>query len=214
LADARINAVLMLVVAAGRGDLVKVTSLLEAWLRGKGSKVDKAHGEHGITALYPAVEYGDRARAAAMVTALLRAGARVDKTQSAGRTPLHKAAQRGHEAVVALLLSIRPRQPLQRLSAALRCPLQGGWGTWRWWHCCFKQGALVDKADSHGATPLYSAASSGHVAVVDLLLQAGVNSATNDGSTPLMFAAQEGHDAVVAALLRAGSIVDMAKGEP
>jgi len=184
LADARINAVLMLVVAAGRGDLVKVTSLLEAWLRGKGSKVDKAHGEHGITALYAAVEYGDRACAAAMVTALLRAGASVDKTQSAGRTPLHKAAQRGHEAVVALLhqAGADVNKATATTSTVIRCAalsIAGGWGTWRWWHCCFKQGALVDKAHSHGATPLYSAASSGHVAVVDLLLQAGVSKLRN-----------------------------------
>uniref|UniRef100_A0A7S0SKV2 Uncharacterized protein n=1 Tax=Mantoniella antarctica TaxID=81844 RepID=A0A7S0SKV2_9CHLO len=128
----------MLVVASGRGDLV--TSLLEA-----GSKIDKAHGEHGITALYAAVEYGDRACAAAMVTALLRAGASVDKTQSAGRTPLHKAAQRGHEAVMALLhqAGADVNKATATTSTVIRC------------------------------AALSIAGGLGHVAVVALLLQAG-----------------------------------------
>jgi ankyrin repeat protein len=216
LGDARNNAVLTLVVAAGRGDVAKVTSLLE-----EGSKVDKAHGEHGITALYAAAEYGNRACAAAVVTALLRAGASIDKTESTGRTPLHMAAHRGHEAVVVLLLQAGAdvNKATANTSIVVSCTalsLAGGGGHVAVVALLLQAGALVDKADDYGATPLSTAAGCGHVAVVDLLLQAGacVNSADKDGSTPLMFAAQEGHEAVVAALLRAWPVVDMAKGQP
>ena len=54
-------------------------------------------------------------------------------------------------------------------------------------------GADVNKARNDGWTPLYSAASKGHEAVVKALIEAGadVNKAENDGWTPLYIAAQK-----------------------
>ena len=100
LGEERDNAVLSLVVAAGRGDLAKVRSLLVA-----GSKVDKTKGEKRITALYAAADYGCRCGCTvALVTELLGAGARVDKTVAGGGTPLIAATRKGNTVVVDLLL--------------------------------------------------------------------------------------------------------------
>jgi ankyrin repeat protein len=56
---------------------------------------------HGWTPLYWAAWNGHTA----VVTALLGAGAALDKIDEVGRTPLHNAAQNGHTAVVTALLA-------------------------------------------------------------------------------------------------------------
>jgi len=64
----------------------------------------------------------------------------------------------------------------------------------------------------HGWSPLFVAVQIGDVAVLQVLLQAGVNVNKVDagGLTPLYMAAMWGHAAVTAALLNAGATGDMA----
>eukprot|EP00002_Diphylleia_rotans_P020857 TRINITY_DN4054_c0_g1_i4.p1 TRINITY_DN4054_c0_g1~~TRINITY_DN4054_c0_g1_i4.p1 ORF type:complete len:218 (+),score=50.68 TRINITY_DN4054_c0_g1_i4:61-714(+) len=62
---------------------------------------------------------------------------------------------------------------------------------------------LVNQKDGDSWTPLHSAASAGHVDVVEFLLQNGakVDATTNEGRTPLFYAASKNHDLVVQLLL-------------
>ncbi|XP_022258580.1 uncharacterized protein LOC106474548, partial [Limulus polyphemus] len=68
--------------------------------------------------------------------------------------------------------------------------------------------------DHDNETPLHVAASSGHLVVVHLLLQAGavLDHLTNQLYTPLMYSVQAGHTSVVEYLVKAGAQLD-ARGE-
>ncbi|XP_076311848.1 LOW QUALITY PROTEIN: histone-lysine N-methyltransferase EHMT2-like [Tachypleus tridentatus] len=68
--------------------------------------------------------------------------------------------------------------------------------------------------DHDNETPLHIAASSGHLVVVHLLLQAGAvfDHLTNQLYTPLMYSVEAGHTSVVEYLVKAGAQLD-ARGE-
>ena len=68
-------------------------------------------------------------------------------------------------------------------------------------------GAVVNKAESNGATSLMFAAQNGHAEVVRALLAAGadVNAANKNGVTALMASNQNGHAEVVHTLVTAGA---------
>jgi ankyrin repeat protein len=128
-------------------------------------------------------------------------------------TGLHLAAERGHEAVVKLLLArsdinvnasdVRGETPL--LYAAER-------GHKAVVKLLLAQSDInVNASDNLGRTPLMNAAKGGHEAAVKLLLaqsNINVNASDANGWRPLFFAAMEGHEAV-ANLLLARSDVDV-----
>jgi ankyrin repeat protein len=66
---------------------------------------------------------------------------------------------------------------------------------------------------SDGITPLMSASSNGHIAVVNSLLKAGadVNKERKQGGTALDLASQNGHITIVDLLLKAGADVNKAR---
>ena len=70
-----------------------------------------------------------------------------------------------------------------------------------------RPGEDVNRANFEGWTPLYMAASEGHMDIVNALLEAGAdpNEADNRGQTPLYRAAYWGHTEIVEALLEAGA---------
>jgi hypothetical protein len=78
--------------------------------------------------------------------------------------------------------------------------------------CLIDRGADVNKANSHGETPLWWASSKGHLEVVRALLdaKAEVNKAANGGQTPLYWASFYGHLEVVRALIDRGADVNKA----
>jgi len=70
--------------------------------------------------------------------------------------------------------------------------------------------ADVNRTNSDGATPLYSAAERGHVDVAGLLIEhrAEVNRAQSRGATPLFIASQKGHVDLACSLARARAELD------
>src|ERR1700722_14607775 len=131
-----------------------------------------------------------------------------DVKDTNGRTPLSRAAEKGHEAVVKLLLdkvgvdldskdTIYGQTPLSRAAEnghemVVKLLLD-------------KEGVDPDSKTIDGRTPLSRAAQMGHEAVVKLLLdKEGVDPDSKDttyGQTPLSWAAENGHEAVVKLLL-------------
>lgn len=118
-----------------------------------------------------------------IIRILLEEGANIAIKNVRGRTPLHLAAEKGHEGAVRLLME----------HGATADQAAG----------------FLDRA---GNTPLHSAAKNGHEAVVRVLLEMGVDCTitTKSGATPLHWAAKMGHEAVVAALLENEAVVDAA----
>ena len=146
-----------------------------------------------------------------IIIRLLRDRYDPDLQDSYGWTPLSWAAERGHEAVVKLLLETgkvdvdskdsNGRTPLSRAAeggheAVAKLLLETG-------------KVDVDSKDSNGRTPLLRAAEGGHEAVVKLLLKTGkvdVDSKDSNNRTPLLRAAEGGHEAVVKLLLETGKV--------
>ena len=135
-----------------------------------------------------------------------------DLQDSDRRTPLSWAAERGHEAVVKLLLETDKVDVDSKDNYDGRTPLS--WAAERGHEAVVKllleTGKVdVDSKDSqYGRTPLSLAAMRGHEAVVKLLLETGkvdVDSKDNYGQTPLSLAAMRGHETVVK-LLQRGTI--------
>jgi ankyrin repeat protein len=142
------------------------------------------------------------------IMALIQNGVELDCIDPCGRTPLSRAAELGHEAVVKLLLAADEVDPDSKKNASDRTPLSYAA---RMGHEAVVElllGAGVNpdsKAGTDDRTPLSHAAQMGHEAVVKLLLaQDGVDPDSHgwlDGITPLLYAASNGCDAVVKLLL-------------
>jgi ankyrin repeat protein len=171
----RDNEVLSLVIAAGRLDLAKVRSLLLEGLR-----VDKTKGEHKITALYAAADnlHGD-IRAEAVITELLRAGARVDKAVSGGRTPLLAAVRKNNINAVELLLQggadankgdDEGAYPLMVAVYNIGDLSDRGLPVLK--HL-LTAGADTNRANDKGTTPLYAAVGSDNAVAVELNASSG-----------------------------------------
>ena len=64
-------------------------------------------------------------------------------------------------------------------------------------------GALLDKANDYGKTPLYRASCNGHLEIVRVLTASGalLDIAANNGETPLYRASDEGHLEIVMLLI-------------
>ena len=127
-----------------------------------------------------------------------------------GRTALAWAAERGHEAVVGMLLEREDINPDQ--ADALRSRTSLWWAARRGHEGVAKM--LLGRKDvnpdavdtKYGATPLSMAATNGHERVVKMLLERkDVNPDHADakgGFTPLSRAAKNGHEGVVKLLLK------------
>lgn len=147
-----------------------------------------------------AVKIGDLSEIAAQ----LQRGVDPDTTDIEGNTLLMIAAREGHEAVVELLLTQRPKLNARNSAGdnALRLAAIGG-----------KTG-IVKKLVAAGArintpdwTPLIYACFGNHIEIVRYLIQmkADVNAASENGTTALMVAAQHGHVELVRLLLGANA---------
>ncbi|VDI59306.1 Hypothetical predicted protein [Mytilus galloprovincialis] len=128
----------------------------------------------------------------------------VNKTDDKSRSPLYKASERGHSAVVRLLLE-NNADPFQCDDHEV-CPFyiacQGG-------HIdtvklLLQNNADVSQCNVNGESPLYAACQGGHKDTVELLLQnnAEVSQCDVYGESPLYAACQGGHKDIVELLLK------------
>ena len=144
-----------------------------------------------------------------MARMLLRIGAKVNRADYYGRTPLYVACREGHVETARLLLRNgakvnRATKDGTPLYAACK---NGHVAVAR---LLIDKGAAVDWATKDGATPLYVACAYGRVAAARLLLEKGaaVDRATNYGQTPLFIACQKGHVDAVRLLLERGAVFE------
>ncbi|CAE7223954.1 ANK1 [Symbiodinium sp. CCMP2592] len=109
-------------------------------------------------------------------------------------TPLHLAAERGHQNVARLLLA--EKADVQQAFATTEITalhVAAARGHVPVLHTLIEAGAGVNKANAAGATPLHCAVAKGHVEAITALLQssADTNSICHDGKSPLHFAAYQ-----------------------
>lgn len=147
----------------------------------------------------------------ALVDLLLERGADVNaKDEWEGRyfTPLHVAAEEGHEAVARRLLDAGadPMPRSQHHDTPLhRAALRGRVATVR---LLLDRGADVNADSRINDTALHLAAGQGHAAVIQVLLEAGASVNVEPGrASALHLAAKGGHVEVVRLLLAAGADV-------
>lgn len=188
--------------AAGQGDLELVTKLLNAGANGKSG----VRGCRGRTLLDAAAEGGNEK----VVGALLAAGSGKDVNVRSGskrRSPLHRAALMGHEAVATALLLAGADVTL--IDSEKRRPLHLAVRGGHHQVACnlLLAGSTPNAKDKRGDAALHVAASMGHAKVVDALLLRGAdkNLLDNLGRASLHLAAEHGHHLVVDALLTAGA---------
>lgn len=124
-----------------------------------------------------------------------------------GRTPLSRAAGKGHVAVVMLLL--RNGAAADSLDAFNRSPLSwaSGNGHTAIARLLLQAGAKIDSKANNGRTPLSWAAGKGHEGVVELLigLNADICHQDDDGLSPSAWAAQYGYSEVMNLLMQRGT---------
>ncbi len=133
--------------------------------------------------------------------------AAVTETDSAGNTPLHRAASKGQAAAVELLLAAgadvdalndRGAAPLHQAAAA---------GDAATVAALLAAGADPSTADNDGATPLHVAAEQGQAELAEAIAVAGadLNVTNHNGRTPLDAADEKEHAAVSDLLRRHGA---------
>ena len=179
--------------------------------------------------LYDACEKGkvDAARL------LLDKGAKVNRADEYGRTPLYIACQQGHVDAARLLLergaafkddgsafcegdTVEARYQGQKYYPG-KISRDCGEGKY---DIAYDDGDKEEGVDARlirkqTLSPLYAACEKGHVDAARLLLDKGaeVNPADEDGATPLFIACQEGHVDAARLLLDNGAEVDRATND-
>ena len=148
---------------------------------------------------------------------LLRAGAKADKADDYGVTPLSLACTNGSAAMIKRLLEAGA-DPNLALPTTGETPLMTASrsGNVDAVRALLTRGATVDATEPHRhQTALMWAAAEGHTPVVEALVAAGakVGAQTTGGFTPLLFSARVGNIDTAKSLLAAGAAIDQASAD-
>jgi ankyrin repeat protein len=134
-----------------------------------------------------------------------------DLKDSYSRTPLSWAAEKGHQAVVQLLLEKGADIEAKDIKYGRTPLLWAGWGRKTVFQLLLEKGANIEAKNNNGQTLLLLAALHGHKAVVQLLLEKGADIEAKDtlyGQTSLLLAAEIGYKAIVQLLLEKGADIE------
>ena len=144
-----------------------------------------------------------------VVKMLLDKGAKPDKFNDFGRSPLHWASNNNYVDVVQLLLDSDANPNLATTDENLT-PLffAAFWDSKDVVPILLDNGADPNKASSDGTTPLILAACFDHKDIIQLLLDGGAdpNKADEEGATPLSEAFRRGHFDIVNILKAEGAL--------
>ena len=146
-------------------------------------------------------------------------GTDVNAKREDGSTPLHGAAEGGHEEIVKLLIAAGADLH------ATTVPMLGG-GGWTPLHSAarlghrgivellIEKGTDVNAMDSSGKSALHDAALEGHKEIVELLITKGADLNAESGyyGTPLHMAAGIGHEEIVELLIANGADMNLKDG--
>jgi ankyrin repeat protein/predicted Ser/Thr protein kinase len=192
-----------LAIAAARGDLAIVNSLLDA-----GADVNEQDSD-GWSALIGAVDRGH----AEIARLLLDRGADANAARQSGVTALIIAASRGDQQTVEMLLSHEAEVNAQDTDGWSALTAAADRGHFEIARLLLDRGADVNAARQSGMTSLIVAASRGDQMLVKTLLDHGadVNAQDTDGWSALTAAADRGHIEIVRLLLDRGADVNAAR---
>ncbi|GFN98253.1 ankyrin repeat domain-containing protein 52 [Plakobranchus ocellatus] len=186
--------------AIALGDIGELKSLLAI-----DPKLINACSLTGLTALSYACLRGNKDA----VGELLAQGARVDKIDIAGCTPLMYAARFGHAGCVQLLLSVRCNIR-HRVRAWTALALASQMGKADVVEMLLTAGAEISKTSKLERSPLQAATVGSHTRIIQTLINKGfdINSPGEEGQTPLIYAARFGDDRTAELLIDLGADVD------
>jgi len=174
--------------AAKKGHAPAITALKAA-----GAVIDTLNEEEE-TPVYIAAKNGH----AAAITALKAAGANIDMSNKHHQTPVCIAIANGHSAAV---IALKVAGANMDIPADYQHSVD---------HRFDAQDYYYYDYANRGITPVYLAAVSGQVTVINTLIAEGANVSTpiEDGTTPLYAAAKHGHVGAINALIAAGANVN------
>ncbi|KAI9658930.1 MAG: hypothetical protein M1821_001890 [Bathelium mastoideum] len=149
---------------------------------------------------------------ATAVRLLVEKGAKIDRTDANGNTPLIAAAKNGSEAVVRLLIENGAAIDLKDFHGNTPLIAAASNGNKAVVKLLVDCGAEIDLKNNYGDSPLIAVARKKNDALVRLLVDKGaeIDLQDHDGNTPLQAAAAHTHnEAVVKLLLNKGAKINM-----
>ena len=168
------------------------TAAVVALVRTDGGRAPAA--PHGASLLHLACSYLYAKNQAAIVSALIAAGADLEARDQYGATPLNWAAGYGCAECVTLLLKAGAKVMARNLKGATPLHVAGP----KIAPLLIAAGADINAVDANGNKPL-------HRQFHSAFLPVGVNVRNNQGFTPLHFAALDGNEDAVRWLLSQGA---------
>ena len=194
--------------AAERGDVNKITSLLEAGID------PNLQDEMGRTALYLASEEGHLE----IVKLLLRKGAGVNIIGPGGFRALDEASLSGHLEVVKLLIEngAKETRKAEHIYTPLYFPTlymsteRRGTSGLEVVRYLLNRGENPNATSEEGRTALHEASFNGHLEIVKILIEKGanINAKAKNDRTPLHEASEAGHFGVVEFLIEKGADIE------
>ncbi|KAK4459808.1 putative ankyrin repeat domain-containing protein [Cladorrhinum samala] len=141
----------------------------------------------------------------------IQEGVQLDVTDPGGYTPLHRAAENGHKAIVQLLIDNEADVNAEdkKGSTALIMASQGGYEAIV--QLLIDNEADVNARDKYGSTALIMASEQGDEATVQLLIDNGanINIQDKDGETALIWAITNGQEAIARVLIEYSADVNI-----